>query len=125
MISWLFTLAFISAIGLGGYVFAVRPAWAEPYLSGILPSTAPTSAPLRVEQVSYPLEVQVAANADETTVLTAFRAAFLARARLDYGPSTLTASNLPPTFVGEPQLVGSDGTTATYSAQMQGYVTVP
>jgi serine/threonine protein kinase len=125
IISRLFTLALIAAIGLGGYVFVTRPAWAEPYLSGILPGTAPTSAPLRVEQVSYPLEVQVAANADEATLLTAFRAAFLARARLDYGPNTLTASNLPPTYIGTPERVGSDGTTATYRVQMQGYVTVP
>ncbi len=124
-IGWVFTLALIGAIGLGGYVFAIRPAWAEPYLSGVVPGNTPTSAPLRVQQVSYPLEVQLAASADEATLLATFRAAFLARARVDFGPSTLTASNLPPSYIGEPELVGSDGTTATYRVQMQGYVTLP
>lgn len=125
VISWMFTLTLIGIIGLGGYVLATRPAWAEPYLSGILPGSAPTSAPLQVTLVTYTLEVQVPAGADETALLNAFRAAFLARARFDYGTGTLTASNLPPTYVGEPQRIAGDDVTATYRVEMQGYVTVP
>lgn len=125
LIGWMITLTLIGTVILGSYVIAIRPAWAEPYMSGFLPGATPTSTPLRVEQVSYPLEVQVPANTDEATLLATFRAAFLARARLDFGPNTLTASNLPPSYIGAPQLVASDGTTATYRVQMQGYVTLP
>jgi serine/threonine-protein kinase len=125
-IGWLLMFAVISAILLGSYAVAVRPAWAEPYLGGIFPGTAPTSTTLRVEQVSYPLEVRISANASEEDLLLAFRAAFLAQARLAFGPSTLTASNLPPVYInGPPVRIASDGTTATYRVQMQGYVTLP
>lgn len=118
--------AVIGAILLGSYAVAVRPAWAEPYLGGIFPGAAPTSTTLRVEQVSYPLEVRIAANASEEELLLAFRAAFLAQARLAFGPSTLTASNLPPVYInGPPVRIASDDNTATYRVQMQGYVTLP
>ena len=123
------TLALVGAIGLGVYIYFQRPGWAEPYVGPILalvpgaPTATPTSPPVPSGPVTFVLEVTVPLGSDAATIRQAFGEAFARRAQTEYGAVAQVNRNVPPNYYGgDPALVGDDGTSAIYSAQMQGYL---
>ncbi|NTU84873.1 MAG: hypothetical protein HGA45_36825 [Chloroflexales bacterium] len=62
-------------------------------------------------------------GSDAATIRQAFIDAFTQRAQAEYGAAVRVNQNVPPSYVGgAPSLVSDSGTTATYAAQMQGYL---
>ena len=73
--------------------------------------------------VTFVLEVTVPLGSDAATIRQAFGEAFARRAQTEYGAVAQVNRNVPPNYYGgDPALVGDDGTSAIYSAQMQGYL---
>jgi serine/threonine-protein kinase len=131
LVRFVLTLAVIGTIGLGAFVYFVRPAWAEPYVGTFLESlptgaTATPATPLTSRQVSYEIQVTVPSGSSPAAILQAFRNAFAAQAQLEYGPNTRVNANIPPGYVGgAPVPVSDDGAQAVYRVQMQGYIFAP
>jgi len=129
IVNWMLTLAVLGAVLFGGYIYAARPAWAEPYVAPLLelvPTTAPTAAPaLSAQPARYDLEVVVPSGADQAAIREAFLTAFAQRAAAELGPGTQIFQNRPPSYIGSPQQVSDDGAQATYRATVEGYVYRP
>ncbi len=133
LLRFVLTLALLTTLGLGAFVYFARPEWAEPYVGPILdllpgdgPGAATPTPQLTSRQVMYDLQVTVPANPEAGALREAFLEAFAARAQAEFGASTQVNLNSPPAYVGgAPILVSEEGGQATYSARMQGYVYAP
>ncbi|NTW01569.1 MAG: protein kinase [Oscillochloris sp.] len=130
VLSWMFTLLILVVIGLGGYVYVSRPAWADQYMAPILhlgPTTTPTAAPaLTSRQISFDLEIQVPSGSDATTIRNAFIAAFEAQAKAQYGSDTRINMNVAPSAIGgQATLINETNTVSTYQATFQGFIYTP
>jgi serine/threonine-protein kinase len=121
-------LLVVAVVGLGAYVYAARPAWADPYIAPLI-NLAPTSSPtvLTAQKVEINVTIQLAEGATNQEISTALRTAFTAAAKQQYGEGTLVNPNTPPSTVGSAiRLSGPDANNlVTYQARMQGYIYTP
>jgi serine/threonine protein kinase len=122
---WLVTLFVLAAIGVGGYAFVARPAWAEPVLDLLPADNSGTTPTMTSRSANFELEIQIASGSSEAQIRDAFVAAFEFKAQELYGPDARVNFNVPLAYIGAPELVGESGGQATYRVEMQGFVNVP
>lgn len=127
ILQWLVALLIVGAIGLGAYVWVLRPPWAEaifgPVIELVPTAAPPTAAPLTSQQVTYTLEVTLPEGSDAATIRAAFDKAFADQAQADHGPNTRVAQNGTLGYVsGQPVATGTVNGQTTYSVTMRGFI---
>jgi serine/threonine-protein kinase len=124
---FLMTLLVFAAIGAGVIYVQFPDLWQAgvDQVQQVIPTAAPTVAPLVAQQRTYEVQATLPDTADDATVRTALREAFAEQARAEFGPSVVINQNVPPSVVGGIDKQPADGGNAVYKAQMQGLLLAP